>query len=135
MSFVHPNRNEAARGRGEDGDRPDRCLDAEHVSQDTCPQRPHGEAAVAPQAVNANRGRPPPRGATSPIVARSVGYTMAVPAPRSTMAASQDPKPLVAATSAMARACAHIPPAISHFRPHRSDSGPVRSWPNPHTAG
>ena len=32
-------------------------------------------------------------------------------------------------------ACTHIPQAIIHFLPTRSESAPVNSWHTPHTAG
>src|SRR6478609_9807452 len=60
---------------------------------------------------------------------------MAVPAPSSPAAKAHDPKVLLSATSARPTACTHMPVAISHLRPHRSDRAPVASWPTPHTAG
>ena len=38
-------------------------------------------------------------------------------------------------TTAIASACIHMPQAISHFRPIRSESAPVTSCPTPHIAG
>ena len=40
-----------------------------------------------------------------------------------------------AATTQIANACTHIPAAISHLRPHRSQSAPVPICDTPHTAG
>ena len=69
------------------------------------------------------------------MAASRVGYTIAVPMPSSTAAAAQGTKLPLVATMPMASACSHIPPAINHFRPRRSESAPVTSCPTPHTAG
>ncbi len=37
--------------------------------------------------------------------------------------------------SAIASACSHMPAAIIHLRPTRSESAPVNSWQIPHVAG
>src|SRR5215813_12354058 len=60
---------------------------------------------------------------------------MAVPKPSSTTAAIQLVNTLVVTSPAIAAACTNIPPAISLFRPARSESQPVPSWAMPQTAG
>ena len=47
--------------RGEDGNRPDRGAHAERVGDDPGQERSDGEAAVAPEAVDPDRARPPRR--------------------------------------------------------------------------
>jgi len=60
VSYIRTaaSRPEAA---GEDGDDPNRGLDAVEVGEDTGEQRPDGEPAVAPQPVDAD-GLGPPAG-------------------------------------------------------------------------
>ena len=72
----------------------------------------------------------------SEIAAMSVGYTSAVPAPRSTAATAATPTvPLDAASSARAPAWTSIPATIRGLRPTRSDQWPAAIWPRPQTAG
>ena len=52
-----------------------------------------------------------------------------------TAATAQGGNESASAISARARAWSHMPPTMSHFLPHRSDSAPVTSCPTPHTAG
>ena len=73
--------------------------------------------------------------ATSLIAARSVGYTIAVPTPRRTAPVIQGENEDAAAIKPIPTACTHIPQAIIHFLPTRSESAPVNSWHTPHTAG
>src|SRR4051812_9118715 len=59
--LVHPDRNDEPRNRGERGDRPDRCFDADEVSDDPGEQRTDGVAHVAPQPVDADGSGAPAR--------------------------------------------------------------------------
>src|SRR5512138_3536618 len=60
---------------------------------------------------------------------------MAVPAPSSTAATAQTGKVAATAMTPSATAWSHMPAAIIHLRPHRSDRAPVTSCPTPQTAG
>jgi uncharacterized protein YndB with AHSA1/START domain len=60
---------------------------------------------------------------------------MAVPTPSRIAQAAQGRKLSAAAMPASAMAWSSMPPVMRGLRPSRSDRGPVRSWPRPHTAG
>ena len=60
---------------------------------------------------------------------------MAVPTPSSTAPANHSAKFTGVRNSAIAIACSHMPPAIIHLRPTRSESAPVTSWQTPHVTG
>src|SRR5215831_18336129 len=73
--------------------------------------------------------------ATSLIAAKSVGYTIAVPTPCNSAATIQAGYFGTVTVSQIAPACTIIPAAISHFRPQRSLTGPVKTCRQPQAAG
>src|SRR2546426_258883 len=64
-----------------------------------------------------------------------VGYTIAVPSPRSRQAPAQARRSFPATNQTNPMAWTHIPVTISGFRPIRSLAGPVTSWRNPQLIG
>jgi hypothetical protein len=59
VSLEHAERYDEPGGGNEGGDRPDGGSHAQYVGDDPGKQCPDGEAAVAPEPVDADRGCPP----------------------------------------------------------------------------
>ena len=115
--------------------RPRRRRAAEQVGDDPGQQAPDGEAAVAPEPVDADRAGPPgrvgdvaDRGEQRRVDHRGAGAEQdRRDRPERERSASRDQR--------QRGGLDQHPVAISHLRPQRSDSAPVTSCPTPHTAG
>ena len=122
--------------RGDCRDERDRAAVVDRVGGDSGDEAAGHVARVAPEAVDADGGGRATGETASEIAAMRVGYTSAVPSPRTTAATAAVAKaPPEAASSASAPACPSMPATISGLRPARSDQWPVQTCVTAQTAG
>jgi hypothetical protein len=121
--------------RGEGGDGVDGGLDGHEVGEDAGEERADGEAAVAPEPVDADGAGAPAGVGDVADGGEQGGVDHGGADAEHDGAEAQAQKPVTAGDPGEGGGLGEHAAGDEGLRPMRSESPPVTSWPRPHTAG